>query len=408
MNKYILINGKILTPFEQLNDYVLEITGNKISNIFKSDMLDNKSYKKDYDSIFDLKGKIISPGFIDIHNHGAKEIDFLYLEKDSIDDATMHYATGGTTSFLLTPAALPFKDAINNLKRVKKVISKEYRGARVLGINMEGPYLSPKHGAQNPEYFKDPIKEEYEAIIQEALPFLKVMTVPPEIQGAKGLIKYLNQNGVIISIGHTEASRDEVDFAVLNGAKLITHIFNAMGQPSQIDGGVKPVGVEEYLMINDKLMAEVMADRYGAHIDPIFLKILLRVKGKDKIILITDSVFPAGLKSGTYSFSDGRKFIVFEGDVNRLEANNGLAGSVMNMNNAVKNMINHTGIGIKDAVLMASYNPAKLLRIDNKKGNIQVGMDADIAIIDENINVYMTIVEGDIVFDDLENNNDKT
>ena len=188
---------------------------------------------------------------------------------------------------------------------------------------------------------------------------------------------------------------------MLNGAKLITHIFNAMCQPSQIDRGVKPVGVEEYLMINDKLMAEVMADRYGAHVDPIFLKILLRVKGKDKIIIITDSIFPAGLKSGTYLFSDGRKFIVFEGDVNRLEANNDLAGSVMGMNNAVRNMINLTGVDIKDAVLMASYNSAKLLGVDDKKGSIKVGMDADIAIIDEDINVYMTIVEGNIEFNNL-------
>ena len=400
MRKYILTNGKIITPFTVFKDYVLEITEGKIYNIMKSSSFNVADASRNYDEIFDLKGKIVTPGFIDIHNHGAMGINFLDLKHDSIEDATMYYATGGTTSFLLTPGPLSVKELINNLKRIKRAMGNKYRGARVLGINMEGPYLNPLYGAQSEKHSLKPVKEEYEKIIEEALPYLKIMTVAPEV-GAEELIKYLNKNNVIISIGHTEASREEVDFAVLNGARLTTHIFNAMKQMAQTDRGVKPVGVEEYLLINDVLAAEVMADRYGAHVDPVFLKILLRVKGKEKIILITDSVYPAGLKGETFPF-EGGKIVVHEGDVNRLEGEkNGLAGSVMRMNNAVANMIKHTGIGIADAVLMASNNPARLLGVDNKKGSIKVGMDADIAVIDEDINVYMTIVEGDIVFNNL-------
>jgi N-acetylglucosamine-6-phosphate deacetylase len=146
-------------------------------------------------------------------------------------------------------------------------------------------------------------------------------------------------------------------------------------------------------------MAEVMADKHAAHVDPVHLKILVKVKGIDNIILITDSLFPAGFQEGVHEGSDGRRVIVYKNDVNRLEENNFLAGSVMSMNMAVKNMMNHTGIALTDAVKMASANPARLLGIDDRKGSIKEGMDADITVIDDDINIILTMVGGDVVYD---------
>lgn len=410
MNKYLLIGTKIITPGYELEGYDLEITGTKITNIFKKKNADNSS-KKDKDSanpvenkyseIFNLEGKIICPGFIDIHNHGAKDVNFLDFRNDGIDKATMYNASGGTTSFLLTTGPLPVNEVIDNLKRIKKALDKKYKGSRVLGIHMEGPYLNPNYGAQVKGQSLVPKRKEYESMVEEAMPYLKSMTVAPELDGARDLIRYLNDKNVITSIGHTEASFEDVDYAISNGAKSVTHIFNAMAQPIQKDKGVKPVGIEEYLMMRDELMAEAMADRHGAHVNPIFLKILVAVKGKDKIMLVTDSIFTAGLKTGTYLASDGRQFTIIEGDINRLKENNFLAGSVMQMKNAVKNMINHTGLSLKDVLGMATINPARLLNVDNRKGSLKVGMDADIIVIDEDVNVYMTIVEGEVFYKNL-------
>jgi N-acetylglucosamine-6-phosphate deacetylase len=410
MNKYLLTGGRILTPGYELEGHDLEITGTKITNIFKKKNTDNNG-KKDknhanpvenkYSETFNLGGKIVCPGFIDIHNHGAKDVNFLDFRNNEIDEATMYNAAGGTTSFLLTTGPLPINEGIDNLKRIKKALNKKYKGSRVLGIHMEGPYLNQNYGAQRKDYSLIPKRKEYESMVEEAMPYLKSMTVAPELGGARDLIRYLNDKNVITSIGHTEASFEDVDYAISNGAKSVTHIFNAMAQPIQKDKGVKPVGIEEYLMMRDELMAEVMADRHGAHVNPVFLKILVAVKGKDKMMLVTDSIFTAGLKTGTYLASDGRNFTIIEGDINRLQENNDLAGSVMQMKNAVKNMMNHTGLRLKDAVGMATINPARLLNVDNRKGSLRVGMDADIIVIDTDVNVYLTIVEGEIFFRNL-------
>ena len=398
MCKYILVNGKIITPFEVFDDYIIEIKDKKIGDIFKKEDLGKIYLKEDYDRVIDLKGKIIAPGFIDIHNHGVNGVDFSNSGLN-IEKATKFLAKNGVTSFLLTNGMPPFDHIINNIRDVKKIIDKGYEGARICGFNFELPYLSSKFGA-HPELALKPVPDEYNAIIEESMPYVKVMTVAPEIEGARELIRYLNQNNIITSIGHSEASKDDIDFAIFNGAKLITHIFDAFGPPIQTRKGIKQVGIEEYLLTREDLYAEVVADKNGVHVDPLFIKILLDIKGKDKVILITDSIDTAGLKSKEFKSEDGRAFII-EDDININKDNGDVCGSLLTLNKAVKNIIDHTGINLKDALLMASYNPAKLLGIDNKKGSIKVGMDADIIVIDNDINVYMTIIEGDIISNKL-------
>ena len=400
MGRYLLSDCSILTPLQKLEHAFIEVEGPKIASVIKREEYHKDKYPdSSYDRVFPIGGRTVCPGFIDIHNHGAMGINFSDLQGGSVEKAALHFASGGTASFLLTPGPLPFKENIENLGRIKKALEQPCPGARAVGINMEGPYLNPKYGAQKKGTSQVPEKEEYEKIIKEALPYLKVMTVAPELPDAMGVLRTLSRNDVIASIGHTEASGPQIELAVREGARLITHIFNAMGQPVQKEGGVKPVGTEDHLIINDSLMAEVMADRNAAHVDPVHLKILVRVKGIDNIILITDSLFPAGLQEGLHEGSDGRRIVVYKNDVNRLEENGFLAGSVMSMNMAVKNMINHTGIGLIDAVKMATVNPARLLGIDGRKGSIKEGMDADITVIDDDINVILTIVEGRIAYD---------
>ena len=205
----------------------------------------------------------------------------------------------------------------------------------------------------------------------------------------------------MVSIGHTDIKLERLHEAFSLGIGLITHIFNAMGESFVIEKGIKPAGIQEELLICDDLMCEVMCDKKAVHVSPALLKVLLRCKGVNNIILITDSMNMTGNPPGKYYFHDGRAAFIFEDDdVVRL-GNGSLAGSIMTINNTILNMIKHTGIGLKEALQMVTSNPAKALKISNLKGEIREGMDADIVVFNNEIMIFMTIAEGKIVYNIL-------
>ncbi|MCD4670137.1 MAG: amidohydrolase family protein, partial [Actinomycetia bacterium] len=274
-------------------------------------------------------------------------------------------------------------------------------GSKVLGINSEGPYLNPDLGAQKKELVRTPEYKDYRRLVEASNGNLTVMTVAPELKGALELIKYLRQNNIIVSIGHTDIKIDKMHEALGAGITLVTHLLNAMGDSIQVDGGVKALGIQEELLICDQLMCEVLSDKKGVHVKPTLLKIILRCKGVENIILITDSMNMTGFPPGTYSLQDGRKAIIGDGeDTVRLE-DGGLAGSVMTMDKAIGNFINHTGVKLEDAVRMATFNPAKAINFSDRKGEIREGMDADIAVFDDDIDVKLTIINGCIEYNNL-------
>jgi N-acetylglucosamine-6-phosphate deacetylase len=396
MENLILKNGIILTPFEELREKVLFLKEGRIYKLISDYEFHNLS--KDYTAgykIIDVKGNYISPGFIDIHTHGANGADAV---RDSIEPMADFVVRYGVTGFLATIWTAEFDKMVNACKRISSFIKTQERGARVLGINSEGPYLNADYGAQKPELVKIPEFKEYSRLVEACDGNLKVMTVAPELENAYELIKYLRENDVAVSIGHTDIKLNKLHEALNLGIGLITHIFNAMGAAVITEKGVKPAGIQEELLLCDELMSEVMADRNAVHVNPTLLKILIRCKGVKNIILITDSMNMTGSPPGKYYFQDGRGAIISEKeDVLRLE-DGVLAGSIMTMNKTIKNMVAHTGIPLKDAIMMASSNPAKALKISNRKGEIKVGLDADIAVIDKYINVSMTIVGGEIFY----------
>ncbi len=394
MRPYRFVNGKIITPFDLLDDYVVDVVGSRICDICQGTC---RSVSGD-PTVIDLAGKYLCPGFIDIHNHGAMGIDFDNLPEDTSPTAQF-LSEKGVTGFLLTTGSPPVEKIIKNLATARRIIEKDSSGAQAIGINMEGPYLNPKYGAQRDNTLV-PKREEYEPIVETALPHLRLMTVPPEREGAYALISHLQSKGVGVAIGHSEASHEQIDYAILHGACLTTHIFDAFCPPVQTMKGVKAVGIEEYLMTREDLMAEVLPDGQGIHVHPILLRLLLSVKGKDKLILITDSTFPAGTRPTDEPDSLGRVFEIRD-DLRFNKHNGDLSGSVLTLDRAVRNMMVHTDVSLKDAVLMASHNPAKLLRLDSRKGSIRVGMDADLVVIDENVNVHLTMVAGKVVFNRL-------
>ncbi len=400
MENLILKNGVILTPFSELREKVLFLKDKVIYKIVSNSEYIN--YSKDYLAgykIIDLKGNYLSPGFIDIHIHGAKGVDVL---NDDIEPMANFLVKYGVTGFLPTLMTSEFTIMINACEEISYFIKNQRSGAKVLGINLEGPYLNSKYGAQKPELVKKPKFKEYSKLIESCKGNLKIMTVAPELENAYELIKYLRQNDVVVSIGHTDIKFEKFHEALNFGIGLVTHIFNAMGGVlNTTEEGVKSVSIQEEMLVCDDLMCEVICDKNAVHVKPVLIKILVKCKGVKNIVLITDSMSMNGLPYGKHYLQDGRAVITKKDvDIVRLE-DDGIAGTILTMNNAIKNIMINANLSLKDAVIMATYNPAKVLKLLNKKGEIKEGLDADLTVFDDKLNIKMTIIEGEIRFNNL-------
>ena len=401
MGNIILYNGIILTPFKELLDRVLFLKNGKIERIIHLNEFNyyRKDYTKGYKEI-DVKNNYVAPGFIDVHTHGANNVSAAEGPYEKMAEFKVKH---GTVGFLPTFWNTDIEGIIRACKKICKFMKKKNKGSRILGINSEGPYINPAFGAQNTEYAIVPKFEDYSRILEASNGDLKLMTVAPEVEGFEDLIKYLRLNNVTVAINYTEISVDKLYKSIKQGITYIDHIFDGFGSESvAADKWTKPYGMQEELLICDNLITEVIADRYGEHVHPAWLKIIVRCKGIENIILITDSREIAGNPPGVYTLEDGYKAVIKKGyDTIRLEGTGDLAGCIMTMDDAISNMIRHTGISILDAVRMASYNPARAIKVSNRKGEIKEGMDADIAVFDKNINVKLTIIDGDVEYNNL-------
>lgn len=372
--------GNIILKDKIIKDGILIIEGGKIDFVGEKNKIsiDNIDY--------DFKEDYISPGFIDIHIHGSIGKDFLDCEYDDIETLSLFLAQNGVTSFLPTIVTAPLEDMKKTIEKIELYIQNQKIGAKVLGIHIEGPFLNPKYkGAQREDCI---IKPDLDILRYLLSSNLKIMTLAPELEGAFELIKYLVKNNVIVSAGHTDATLDITKKAKELGLSNITHLFNGMRPLHHREPGI--VGTA---LIEDELSVELIAD--GFHLADTILKLVYKTKPKDKIILVTDAMMAAGLNDGEYSLA-GQKVLVKDGKAT-LESGS-LAGSTLRMNKAVKNFKEKVGVKLEDAVYIASYSPAKLLGVENKKGSLEVGKDADIIIFDKDLNIKMTIVEGKIVY----------
>ena len=378
MSSFVIL-GKVILKDRVLENGFLKIENGKIVHI--GEKRESSIGKVDYD----FSNFYISPGFIDVHIHGAMGEDFLDCDYAEIEKITTFLVSKGVTGFLPTIVTGPLTSMRSAVKKLERYIENQKAGAKVLGIHLEGPFLNPKYkGAQPEEHILEPKIEFLEELYS---PYLKLMTIAPEKDREFKVIRYLKERNVIISAGHTDASYDLMREAVLNGLSHITHLFNGMRPLHHRDPGI--VG---YALVND-VSVEVIVDGY--HLSDVILKMVTKLKSKEKILLVTDSMMATGLDDGEYKLS-GQKVIVKSGRA-VLESGS-LAGSTLTMDRAIKNMMSMVGINIVDAVFMASYAPAKLLGVEDRKGSIDIGKDADITVFDENLNIKMTMVEGKRVF----------
>ncbi|MBE7092417.1 MAG: N-acetylglucosamine-6-phosphate deacetylase [Clostridiales bacterium] len=320
----------------------------------------------------DLQGQTALPGLIDIHIHGCCGFDT--MDGDKLNEISKFLATKGVTSFLPTTMTVDF----NNIKDVVNKPLPETQGAKVLGYHLEGPYIaSSRRGAQNINYIRKPHIKEF-----ESLDNILMVTVAPETQGGQDFIKNCK---AVVSIGHTDGTYEDCIEAIKNGAKCLTHTFNAM--PPLLHREPGPVGAA----IMGDAYVQVISD--GVHIHPSVIQMLYRTFKKERMVLISDAMKATGMADGLYKF--GGQSVKVENSVAKT-LDGVVAGSTSDLLTGVKKAVEF-GIPKEDAIYMASKTPATLMGLN--KGEIKKGFDADFIVVDEELNILKTIVGGNIVFE---------
>lgn len=388
--KTLIKNGKVITPFGIKDNTNILIENGKISQISCSKEILNINNV----NIIDAKGKYISPGFIDIHNHGNFGHDTMEGNFEAIDSMAKFHLRNGVTGFLATTNTASILVTKKIASQVADYIEKynpdySYPKAQVLGVYFEGPYFSmEKKGAQPAEFIKNPIPEEANELIQSARGYGKIFAIAPELEGSIETIKYLKSKGLTVSAGHSNATYDETILGIENGVTEVTHLYNGMRSFNHREPGIIGAALSD-----NRVSCEIICD--GIHLHKAAVKIAVGLKGKNRIILISDAMMAAGLKEGVYQFGN-QKVSVKNGAI-KLEDGT-LAGSTLTLNKAVYNMVHLYGVSLEDSVYMASFNPAKAIGMADTKGSIEIGKDADIIIFDDYIDVSCAIVNGNVLY----------
>lgn len=309
----------------------------------------------------------------------------------ALDTISETLAAEGTAGFLATTMTQSEENIAKALKAVRN-----YRGecgARVLGVHLEGPFISPEYaGAQPREYIAQPDSKQFEKYALASGDKIKIVTVAPEENGADELIQYLASKGIVASLGHSAATAEDVRRAIQSGAKSVTHTFNAQSPLKH-----RQIGVAGSALLYDQLNCELIAD--GIHVSFEAIKLLVKNKPKNKITLITDAIRAKGCGEGESELG-GQKVYVKDGQA-RL-ADGTLAGSVLKMNVAVRNMVTKVGVPFETAVDFATKNPANLLGIYENMGSIAQGKQANFTVLDQDFNVLLTVVAGKTIYTNLE------
>ena len=385
-----IFNGNILTPYRMIKNGTVVITGRQIAQVSERDIETPDAVE------IDAKGNYISPGFIDMHIHGGGGYDFMDGTEEAFLKIAETHVRYGTTSMVPTTLTSEKEDLLRTLDLYERAHEKNRNGSQFLGMHLEGPYFSPRQcGAQDPRYIRNPDPEEYEQILAYSSSIAR-WSAAPELPGAIAFGKRLVQAGVLAAVAHTDAIYEEVLKAYESGYTLATHLYSAMSGVTR-KNAFRYAGTIESAFLLD-MDVEIIAD--GIHLPAPLLKLIYKIKGADKIALITDAMRAAAMPEGESILgpaSTGLKVIVEEG-VAKLPDRTSFAGSVATADRLVRTMIEMADITLLEAVRMISLTPARIMKVESHKGSLVEGKDADIIIFDRNIQVQTTIVQGRIVY----------
>lgn len=334
--------------------------------------------------IVDFSGKYIAPGFVDTHIHGLLNSDVMDNTPEAIKTISKGLLQFGVTSFLpttLTDSVERLDESVENIKNVYN----DVEGAKIQGIFLEGPCFTEKYkGAQNKKYFINPTAEILDQWQEKFGNLVKKIAIAPEREDAVEFTEYATKNGVTVALGHSAATFDEAKRVVGAGANVFVHTYNGMSPLTHREPGMVGAAMEL-----KNTFAELICD--GHHVSPVAANIMMNAKTRENIVLITDCMRAGAMEYGQYTL--GEFDVIVENGTARLLTGS-LAGSVLSMNNAIKNVVDWNIATLEEAIKMASYNPAVSCNIDDKCGSIKPGLPADFVVIDDSLNVYNTYLDG--------------
>ena len=379
----ILTGGTILTPDQTFVDHNLIIDGEKIGEITPP------SSDKSPGETIDVRGLFVLPGFIDIHVHGAMGFDTMDATEEALLAMSEYFARHGVTAFLPTTVTDSAEDILAAIMNVANTPASP-SGAQHLGIHLEGPCLNHEfRGAQPPQHLRAADPKEYNAWLESKQ--VRLITVAPEVDGALDLIEAGKQVGIEFAVGHTSATYEQVLAAVERGLRQATHTFNGMPGLNH-----RAPGVVGAVLSDDRIWAQMIVD--GIHVHPAVVKLLIKAKGIDRTVVITDAIRATGMSDGDYALGD--QLVHVKDGIARTDSG-GLAGSTLTMDQALRNVMRFTDLSLAEALPMLTRVPAASIGMEHQKGSLAPGCDADIVLLDPSYQVRMTIVGGKVVYKNL-------
>lgn len=396
-NRVYAFSGQVALPEEIVDRSVVQVQDGRISGIAAECTDQGQALLKQADTVVQLQeDDILCPGFIDLHIHGLHGADVMDGTTEALRTMCEALPQYGVTSFFPTTMTAKYEMLHDVLTTTGSYIEQCHQegtglgGAIPLGIHLEGPWIHKDYvGAQNPSYVQDPTVRAAQDVFRWSQGHIKLVTLAPERQGALDVIHFFAEKGVVCSVAHSSATLEEVRVAVEQGLRHVTHTFNAMTGLHHRQPGIVGAAMGE-----ERLTSEVIADLI--HVHEWAIALLYRLKGKERLALITDSIRATGLPDGTYDLG-GQTVVVTNGRAALV--NGSLAGSILTMNQAVRNMVERVGVPLVDALHMASATPARISGFSHRKGMIRKRYDADLIIFDsKNYEIKQTWVAGQSVW----------
>lgn len=382
LENYYIHASRFFLPGGMEREGYLSVVDGKFGPYFKT--VPDKTAK-----ILDYAGKWIAPGLVDTHIHGFKGHDVMDNDFEGLNTMSEGLLSCGVTSFLPTTLS----SDVETLNQVSQMIGEHYqevKGAKIQGIFFEGPFFTEEHkGAQNPKYFGDPDMETFYHWQELSGGLIKKIAIAPEREGAAHFAEQLAKDGVAVALGHSSATYEQARNVVSSGASIFVHTYNGMSGLNHREPGM--VGAA---MATKETIAELICD--GHHVHPAAAEILINSKKPDHIALITDCMRAGGMPDGNYTL--GEFPVEVKGGAARLKESGSLAGSILELFDAVKNICDWDIATVEDAIRMASIVPAKSCHIDDRCGSLQAGHDADFLVIDSQLNLLETYLNGVSVF----------
>lgn len=384
--KFLIKSGEVFLKDRILKNASILIRDDKVEEVIEKDIYDNIK-------TIDLSNYKVLPGLIDTHIHGANGYDTMDGNYKSLNEISKYLGSVGVTGFLATTVTAPWDKIRSAVKNVYDAMNIGVEGAEILGAYVEGPFITEEHkGAHPTEHIREIDIDDMRELVNSFPSCIKTVTVAPEKERAMELIRYLKSQNINPSIGHTNATYEQTKEAIENGANIAVHVFNGMRGLHHREPGT--VGA---VLTDDRVTCELIADMI--HVHPAVIELVAKLKGTENVNLITDCMRAGGLEDGKYMLGELNVYV--KDGIARIE-NGSLAGSTLKLITAIKNMVKYVGVNLLDAVNMASIVSARIAGVEHLQGSIEPGKKANFTIIDDDFNVVMTIVNGKIIYSNID------